>query len=56
LKQAVEVAERACYVQLAAAASVFAGCILLAGCFSIPGHPDDPQDPDCLAHASFPVE
>lgn len=29
------------------------GVLLLAGCFSIPGPPNDPQDPDCLEHADF---
>jgi len=35
------------------AALVAAGALLLVGCFSIPGHPDDPQDPECLKHAEF---
>jgi murein DD-endopeptidase MepM/ murein hydrolase activator NlpD len=29
------------------------GSVLLAGCFSIPGHPDDPQVPACLENAVF---
>jgi len=35
------------------AALMAAGALLLTGCFSIPGHPDDPQDPDCLENAVF---
>lgn len=30
-----------------------AGVLLLAGCFSLPGRPDDPQDPGCLENAVF---
>jgi len=29
------------------------GALVLAGCFSIPGRPDDPQDSACLEHAVF---
>lgn len=35
------------------AALLVAGSLLLSGCFSLPGHPDDPQDPDCLERAAF---
>ena len=27
--------------------------VMFAACISLPGHPEDPQDPDCLKHAAF---
>ena len=35
------------------AALSVAGLLLLTGCLSMPGHPDDPQDPECLEQAIF---
>lgn len=34
-------------------ALVVVACLLPAGCVSMPGRPDGPQDPDCLEHAVF---
>lgn len=36
-----------------AAAPVVLGALALAGCFSLPGNPDDPQVPACMEHAVF---
>jgi murein DD-endopeptidase MepM/ murein hydrolase activator NlpD len=54
----VEVEERIGDVQMTSVALVMVGSLLVAGCFSIPGHPDDPQVPACLEHDVFgiPVE
>ncbi len=49
----MEVGQRLDDVRMPSAVLVLAGCLFLAGCFSIPGRPDDPQDPDCLERAVF---
>jgi murein DD-endopeptidase MepM/ murein hydrolase activator NlpD len=49
----MEAENRSDHLYMRSAALLAVGALLLAGCFSMPGDPDDPQDPDCLAHASF---
>ena len=40
-------------VRMTSVALLVVGSVPLAGCFSIPGHPDGPQVPACLEHAVF---
>jgi len=49
----VQIEERAGNVLMTPGVPVMVALVLLAGCFSIPGSPEDPQDPACLERAVF---